>query len=89
MTTDSAVDARADARARIERALVPRDGHGGLAAAFDVLETKLRQPYARALTDEDRQAIKAFVNNRVDELFAAINRLEPGTLWSVAEGPEQ
>jgi hypothetical protein len=81
MTTDSAVDARAHARAMIERALIPDNGRGGVSAAFDQLEKRLRQPYAQALTDEDRDDIRAYVNARVDALHELLNRT-PERVWS-------
>ena len=83
MTTDSAVDARAHARAMIGRALTSEGGHGGLGAAFDMLETRLRRPYARALTEEDRADVRSYVDARVVALYELLERAgAPDTLWS-------
>jgi hypothetical protein len=62
----------------VERALIT----GGVGAAFDQLETRLRQPYARALNDEDRDDIRAYVNARVDSLLELLNRTAPDRVWS-------
>jgi hypothetical protein len=83
MTTDSAVDARAHARAMIGHALISDKGAGGIGAAFDVLETRLRQPYARALTEDDRDDIRTYVNTRVDQLFDMLTRtVGNDSVWS-------
>ena len=76
MTTDSAVDARAHARALIGRALKTTG------VAFDTLEKRLRLPYARALTEEDRDDIRAYVNAHVDSLFELLRRHGPEPVWT-------
>ena len=76
MTTDSAVDARAHARVLIGRALK------STGAAFDTLEKRLRLPYAQALTEEDRDDIRAYVNVHVDSLFELLRRHGPEPVWT-------
>lgn len=76
---------RAKAREMIERALVTRNGHGGLGAAFDQLERRLRQPYASALTEDDCQAIRDYLTVRVESALALLERrgVRPDySLWS-------
>ena len=82
MTTSSEVDARANARAMIGRALIPEKGQGGIAAAFDQLETRLRR-HGPALTDHDRQDILAYLRARMDAVVDLINQAEvPDRVWS-------
>lgn len=77
MTTDTAGAAQAHARVMIDRALTK----GGIKAAFDQLETRLRR-YGKDLTDEERRDVQAYVNAKVDSLNELLHRLEPEQVWS-------
>jgi hypothetical protein len=66
----------------IGRALIPDHGQGGIASAFGQLETRLRQPYARALTEEDRQHIRAYLTARMDVIVDLLNHVAvPDRVW--------
>lgn len=82
MTTAPQQDARATARAMIERALIPEKGQGGVAAAFDQLEGRIRK-YGRALTDDDRQDILAYLTARMDVIVELLQHVGvPDHVWS-------
>jgi hypothetical protein len=52
---------------------------------FRILETSLRQPYARTLTDDERAALRGFLAGRierVENLLAAAHDDAPGFSWS-------
>jgi len=82
MTTDPAVDARANARAMIGRALIPEKAQGGIAAAFDQLESRLRR-YGPDLTPDDRADVLAYLRARMDAIVDIANQVEvPDRIWS-------
>ena len=82
MTTEPAGDARATARAQIGNALIPPKGQGGIAAAFDVLEGRIRR-HGPALTDGDRADVRAYLNARMDTIVDLLNQAEaPDSVWS-------
>ena len=82
MTTEPAGDARATARATIGYALITDKNKGGLGAAFDVLETRIRH-HGTALTDKDRTDILAYLQARTDTIIDLLNQSEaPDHVWS-------
>lgn len=82
MTTEPAGDARATARAQIGYALITDKNKGGMGAAFDLLEHRLRR-YATALTDKDRADVRAYLNARMDTIVDLLNQAEaPDRVWS-------
>jgi hypothetical protein len=86
MTTEPAGNARADARATIGRALIPDKGQGGIAAAFDVLESRIRR-HGGELTNDDRADVRAYLNARMDTIVDLLNQVEtPDRVWSDTNG---
>lgn len=82
MTTEPQQDARAHARAMIQRALIPEKGQGGIVAAFDQLEGRLRR-YGPALTSKDRADVRAYLTARMDNVIDLLNQVEvPDRIWS-------
>lgn len=87
MTTDPQQDARATARAMIGRALIPDKAQGGIAAAFDVLEGRLRR-YGPDLTEDDRADVLGYIHARMDAIVDLLNHIEaPAHIWSDTEAP--
>ena len=76
MTTSTTADARANARAMIERALTPEKGQGGIVAAFDQLESRLRR-YGPDLTVDDLDDIRAWLVAHIDADLRAPRAARP------------
>lgn len=83
MTTDPAADARAHARAQIERALTPDKRQGGMIAALEQLETRLRR-FGPALTADDLNDIRAWLVAHVDPIYELLAPRPPDSVWSEA-----
>jgi hypothetical protein len=75
-------DDRAKARDLVGRALIPDGGQGGVAGALDQLETRLRQPYARALTADDLDDVRSYLTARMDVIFELLAPRPPDRVWS-------
>lgn len=73
---------RAQAREMVGKALIPDKGTGGIAGAFDTLETRLRQPYARALTLDDLNDIRSYLTARMDTILELLTPRAPEQVWS-------
>jgi hypothetical protein len=66
-------------------ALITDKHKGGLGAAFDLLEARLRR-YATALSDHDRADVRAYLNARMDTIVDLLNQAEaPDRVWSEDE----
>ena len=81
MTTEPAVDARAQARAMIERALTPDKAQGGMIAALNALETRLHR-YGPALTPDDLADIRAWLTTHLDPIYELLTPRAPDRVWS-------
>ncbi len=81
MSTSIAASARAHARAMIERALISERGAGGVAAAFDQLERRLRR-YGPALTAEDFDDIRSYMTARMGAVCELLTPRPPDRVWS-------
>jgi hypothetical protein len=85
MTDDG--DQRQRARELVGKALIPDAGQGGIAGAFDQLETRLRQPYARALTADDLDDIRSYLTARMDVIFELLAPRPPRLRLVRRRGP--
>lgn len=81
MTTSTTQDARAHARAQIQRALVPDKRQGGLIAAIEQLESRLRK-YGDALTADDLNDIRAWLVAHIDPVYELLAPRAPDRVWS-------
>ena len=81
MTTSTAADARANARAQIERALTPPKGQGGMIAALNALEARL-QRYGPALTPDDLDDVRAWLVAHIDPIYELLAPRAPDRVWS-------
>jgi hypothetical protein len=81
MPTSTAADARAHARALIERALITPAGQGGLSAAIDQLEGRLRR-YGTDLTADDLNDIKSYLVATLDPIYELLAPRAPNQVWS-------
>ena len=82
MSIETDATERAKARDMVGKALIPENRAGGIAGAFDQLEVRLRQPYARALTLDDLNDIRSYLTARMDTILELLTPRAPEQVWS-------
>jgi hypothetical protein len=65
----------------IERALTPDKAQGGIIAAFDQLEGRLRR-YGPDLTPDDLADIRAWLTTHIDPIYELLTPRAPDRVWS-------
>jgi hypothetical protein len=87
MTTSTDTDARGHARAQIENALIPPKRQGGMLAAIEQLEARLRR-YGPQLTADDFDDIRSWLAAHIDPVYELLAPRAPDRVWSDNNNPE-